>query len=409
MTRRRREPPFDVPAVVLLVAALLVLALLALSLREKPPPFPRPAGVGLVVAEAAVKLTGYQKRWIDDKARFKTGRMARQTGKSFGTALEVALEMQETPRTPEVILSSGQRASKENIDKVAMHLRAIQQAAEVLATEWAGEEGKYMAHEIVLPNGSRCIGLPANPDTARGHSANVYLDEFAFHKESRKIWAALFPTITRGYRLRVTSTPQGKNNKFYELDTNAAYSHHVVTIVDALADGLELRDPETGELTTVDQLRAALGDDEAFEQEYMVAFLDEATAWLSYELISAAEDELLDLTPDWIGELLALAQDAHRVAPSIVEPLPFRFPAPPGELELGLDIGRRRDLSVIWLNALRGELRETWVAIGLRNQTFGVQERVLYTLYNLLPIRRGCIDETGIGMQLAERAKDKFG
>ena len=32
----------------------------------------------------------------------------------------------------------------------------------------------------------------ANPDTARGFSANVFLDEFAFHKDSREIWKALF-------------------------------------------------------------------------------------------------------------------------------------------------------------------------------------------------------------------------
>ncbi|MHC1760407.1 MAG: terminase family protein [Negativicutes bacterium] len=61
------------------------------------------------------------------------------------------------------------------------------------------------------------IGLPANPDTARGFSGNVVLDEFAFHRDSRKIWTALYPTITRGYKIRIISTPNGKSGKFYEL------------------------------------------------------------------------------------------------------------------------------------------------------------------------------------------------
>ena len=44
--------------------------------------------------------------------------------------------------------------------------------------------------------------------------------EFAFHKDSREIWKALFPVISAGWKLRVVSTPNGKGNKFYELVTD---------------------------------------------------------------------------------------------------------------------------------------------------------------------------------------------
>jgi phage FluMu gp28-like protein len=71
------------------------------------------------------------------------------------------------------------------------------------------------------PAGSRVTALPANPDTARGFSANVFLDKFAFHQNSREIWKALFTVISAGFRLIVTSTPNGKGNKFYELMTVA--------------------------------------------------------------------------------------------------------------------------------------------------------------------------------------------
>ena len=112
---------------------------------------------------------------------------------------------------------------------------------------------------------------------------NVLLDEFAFHPDSHKIWAALFPTITRGYKLQVISTPQGKQNKFYELCTsNEKFSKHKLTIYDAVAQGLELRD-ENGSRITPEDLRQALGDEDAWQQEYMVEFLDEATAFLTYE------------------------------------------------------------------------------------------------------------------------------
>lgn len=353
----------------------------------------------------AVPLTDYQKRWVMDRSRFKVGRWARQTGKSFGSTLEIALDMAEAGGTW-VILSSGERASRENGEKTQMHLQAIGAAAELLEGYAVFGDGTFKVHEIRLPNRGRCICLPANPDTARGHSAHVYLDEFAFHRDSRRIWTALFPTITRGYKLRVTSTPQGKKNKFYDLATNPEYSQHVVTIFDAVAGGLQLRD-DTGRVCSPEELRQALDDEDAWLQEYMIEFLDEASAWLSYELIAEAEDPLLEVMPAWAVELVARAQEAHAANPTDVQPLRVDLPPFPGELFVGLDIGRRRDLTVIWPLVDRGLARETAAAIALARQPFGVQERVLWTL--LVVARRACIDRSGLGMQLAERAVERFG
>lgn len=70
------------------------------------------------------------------------------------------------------------------------------------------------ALKVQLPGGSKITALPANPDTARGFSANVLLDESAFHQDSRAIWKVLFPVISKpGLKLRVISTPNGKGNK----------------------------------------------------------------------------------------------------------------------------------------------------------------------------------------------------
>ena len=62
-----------------------------------------------------------------------------------------------------------------------------------------------------------CGCLPANPDTARGYTGNIVLDEFAFHGDAHKIYAACFPIITRGYSIEVISTPNGTAGKFYEI------------------------------------------------------------------------------------------------------------------------------------------------------------------------------------------------
>lgn len=367
-----------------------------------------------------VPLLDYQRAAILDRARFRFRLQARQTGKSFGESLDGVLDAVER-KQPWVWLSAGERQSKELIDKGAMHARAIGAAVEVLTEDFRVEEGRFTSHVLQLP-GARIVGLPANPATARGHSANILLDEFAFHRDSRAIWTALFPTVTRGYRITICTTPQGKQNKAYDLWTDwsrraaageAAYSCRKVTIFDAVAGGLVLRDHE-GKPTTPEQLREALGDEEAWQQEYLCEFLDEATAWLSFDLIAACEDAELDLAPAWVGRLLEEAVASHRTYLKTKREVPLD----PGLLEdlrgieavyLGMDIGRRRDLTVLWPMVEVGGVLRTLAVIELARQPFWVQERILCHLLAVPGMRRACLDATGIGAQLAEAAQERFG
>ena len=243
-------------------------------------------------AEARAILYPYQRRWIDDQSRFKIGMFSRQTGKTYTSTLEIAEDMVkaevEKRRVRWVILSRGERQAREAMEEgLKVHLRAYGAAFESLESDFhLADATSCKSLEVVMAHGSRVTALPANPDTARGFSANVFLDEFAFHADSRKIWAALFPVVSRnGLKLRVVSTPNGKGNKFYDLMTSAetaGWSKHVVDIYQAVADGLP-RD--------VEALRAALNDPDAWAQEYELQWLDEASAWLSYDLINAVEHE----------------------------------------------------------------------------------------------------------------------
>src|SRR6185369_12727661 len=272
----------------------------------------------------------------------------------------------------------------------------------VVELEGTFKEGdsEYKQLEIVFPNGSRIIGLPANPATARGHSAHILLDEFAFHKDSRAIWKALFPTVTRGYMIRIISTPMGKKNKFYELWTaktlqtffglehevkgeRGGWSKHKVDINDAVEMGLVLMDEDGGQIEPED-LRLALADDEAWHQEYLCEFLDETTAWLPYDLIEGVEDIQLDPMPLWAEELVNAAIDHHEQYKSYENPPPFTAGDSiladvlfPGELYAGFDVARRRDLSIIWLDELIGDLARSRAVIDLKKQPFGVQRLVL--------------------------------
>jgi len=74
--------------------------------------------------DPAVKLTEYQKNWVQDASRWKIGVVTRQGGKSFSGALEPVLDCAEH-KSMWVFLSAGERQSKELMSKAAMHARAV--------------------------------------------------------------------------------------------------------------------------------------------------------------------------------------------------------------------------------------------------------------------------------------------
>ena len=381
--------------------------------------------------KSAIQLTDYQKNWVQDKSRFKIGVMTRQGGKSFETSLEAVLDSLEA-RDMWVFLSAGERQSKELMGKAAMHARAAGKVIEEIESEFIAEDKtKYKQLEIIFPNGSRIVGLPANPDTARGWSANIVLDEFALHKDSREIWKSMFPTVTRGYKIRVISTFKGKTNKFYELFFGAptlqeytgadyeytgdrgGWSKHFVSIYQAIEMGLDLKD-ENGAPIEPEDLRLALNDDDAWAEEFECIPSDEVSAFLTHEMISSVEDVKIDKMPFWVEKLIQAAQVNYTEykRTKVKPPLPLdvlRNVEFLGELYVGMDIGRKKDLSVIWVDQkIESVLRATAI-IELKRQAYFVQEQVLHTILSQKAFKRACIDETGIGNQLAETARDLFG
>ncbi|MFO1038133.1 MAG: terminase family protein [Geminicoccaceae bacterium] len=343
---------------------------------------------------AAVPLHAYQRSWLQDDARFKIGMFARQTGKTFTTTLEIVDDCfaaaVEGRRERWVILSRGERQAKEAMDEgVKRHAKAYEMAFEEASYDWVGGAGSYRAVEVELPGGSKITALPANPDTARGYSANVFLDEFAIHADSRAIWGALFPVVSKpGLRLRITSTPKGKGNKFYELMTSqdgpladaagapqprGVWSKHQVDIYQAVADGLP-RD--------IEELRRAVDDEDVWAQEFELKWLDEAESWLSFDLITACEHD-----------------DAGN--PDLYQG---------GPVWLGNDIARRRDLWVLWVLEQVGDVLWARELIERRGISFAEQDAILdETVRRYRRTMRIAMDQTGMGEKPVEDAKRRHG
>ena len=326
--------------------------------------------------KAMVPLLEYQREDVECEARFRWNCWARQTGKSFTKSLRRILRGLRRRRT-QIFLSAGERQSRELMAKARQHCEALKIATDYYDSQFF-QDLSIKQLEMKLPGGVRIIGLPANPQTARGFTGDVFLDEFAMHAFDREIWAAMFPTLLRGGgELDVASTPKGRDNLFHRLRDNERFSTSVLTLPEAISQGLDV---------DADEVKRAMGDEMLYRQEFLCEFIDETTAFLTYDQIAACSDARL--TPH-----------------STVEPLADD----PRDLFVGVDVGRLRDLTVVWVLAQVSDVLTTVAIFELAGAPFRAQFALLCDVLAVRRVRRCCIDAGGLGMQLAEQAVERFG
>lgn len=327
-----------------------------------------------------------QYDWAQDRSPLKMALKCRQLGYSFVETLAQVDECARTPNLTWINLSRGQRQSDELIEKSARHVETINAAIERADGQVFSEKDYYCdsidervtMRSIQFKNGSVIRGLPANADTARGFSGHVFLDEFAFHRDARAIKAAVIPITTRGYRLRIVSTPSGKANPYYEMwsDKDSGYVKHRVDIYEAAYRNVHFKpDPAA--------LRRAMADDELFAQEYECVFIDDESAFIPWEMITAAESDKAGESGD---------------------------PKTPGELYAGLDIGRRRDWTVLWICARQpgGTLLTVAVDV-MKGMPFADQVLRVRRWLDTGRVHGLHVDETGMGMPIAEELVTLYG
>lgn len=353
-----------------------------------------------------IPLTGFQREWIDDKSRYKIGVKPRRAGFTFASSLEIPLEMVAKP-TKWFLGSRTQETAKEGCREVQRHLRAFQMASKAaseiheIETEYWFEDMRLTKFYIELANGSEFHAITAHPDAMRGFGGNVLLDEFGFHRDSHELWKATYASIIRGHRVEVLSTPNYQQGKYYEqaraceatagrppsrAELRGSYrwqagiwSVHWLDIFTAIPQLKEI-----GVDIDLADLREAAGDEEAFQQEFCCVFLSSSEMWIPLEMIAAARSALA--TTEW---------DPGRP----VE----------GWLYAGMDIGRRKDRTVIWVDEVIGDVAFARGVIRLEKTPFEQQYQIAKTVLAHPKLRRMCFDETGIGMMLAERARTEFG
>jgi phage FluMu gp28-like protein len=346
----------------------------------------------------------YQKRWALDDARWKFGLMARQVGKDFASGLEGIRDIfgheRHKKKTDWLIAAPSERQSLESLAKWKEWAAEYKFAIDIVDEEReGGSEALLKSSTIVFPNGSRVIAVPGRPDTVRGYSANVLLTEFAFFESPDLTWRAILPSITNPMRggvkkVRLITTPNGIGNKAHEIwsrnyklgqdgqdgrDGQAVkkspWSCHFVDIYKAVAEGLKI---------DIEELKAALNDPEGWAQEFECQFLDAQSVLLPYELIATCESA---------GATAAV-------------PAEFWQTFPPHPIDMGIDFGRRQDLTVCWANARLGDVAQTVEVLELANMS--TPDQVALLRPRLQRARRVCLDYTGAGIGMGDYLAREF-
>jgi phage FluMu gp28-like protein len=274
--------------------------------------------------------------------------------------------------------------------------------------------------ELEFSNGARLISLPSKPPRGKARM-NVYLDEFAHVQHDRRIYTAALPVISKGGRLRIGSSPLGASGVFWEVFTESmqpypGYSRKRTPWWEVQAFCLNVREARRLAPRMVTSARVDLfGNDrikaiyanmpeEDFRQEYEAEFVDETTAWISWDEIKANQDkELLCARATMRGS------DKSKVIEAVDQ---LRAWLRGQQVELafggGADIGRTRNTTEIDLvGVTTTKSFPLRLALTLDNVEFDDQKDVLELVLTGLPVVKLLIDQNGIGRNLAENlAKD---
>jgi len=344
----------------------------------------------------------YQERWIIDRSRLKLMEKARQIGLSWSTAYAAVERTAEAgAKFDQWISSRDDLQARLVIEDCKMFAKVLQLAAEDLGEQVIDKDRKISAYVLHFANGRRIHSMSSNPDAQAGKRGGRILDEFALHPDPRKLWSIAYPGITWGGSMEVISTHRGSGNFFNQLirevkehSNPKKISLHRVTLADALAQGflykLQQSLPDDHEIMGMNEddyfdfIKSGCADEESFQQEYMCVPADDATAFLEYDLIAGCE----------YG-----AQEMWEVDCSVDRPK--------GRLFAGLDIGRKKDLTVLWVLELLGDTLYTRMVVELKNMSKPDQEKVLWPI--MANMDRSCLDYTGLGIGWGDDAQRKFG
>lgn len=352
--------------------------------------------------------------WSDDST-FRIENKSRQIAWSWALAADFMADAILSGRDG-IFVSISLEEAKEKI----RYAKAVYENLRVSGLPRLVRDAQF---NLELANGARLTSLPSKPARGRARS-NVGLDEFAHAQRDRAIYTGSLPVISKGGRLRIGSSPLGASGVFWEVFTQTMRPYpgyrrratpwwHVYSFCTdvraARAAAATLSGAEMVERYGNERIQAIYGNmpSEDFAQEYAARFVDESTAWITWEEIKAAQALGEGMTCYMVSAVGSVTPEIHEAILSLARD------AESGKAErafcAGVDIGRTRNTTEIYLVGLATTKQyPTRLGISLDGMEFDDQLSVILDVLSNLPVVTMKIDQNGIGRNLAENAASRF-
>ena len=350
-------------------------------------------------ADSEIFFLPYQVRWITDPARLKIIEKSRQVGISLATAYSAVRRASAQGARYDVWVSSRDEfQARLFIEDCKQWADILQKVVCSLGDHPLDQSVRDSSYVLPFTNGRSIYSLSSNPNALAGKRGHVILDEFALHQDQSLLYRVAQPVTTWGGQLEIISTHRGSHSLFNQIlhrikeeQLPAGWSHHRVTLADAVEQGLVERiNARTGVNETREgflaRLRAECVDEAQWLQEYCCTPADDHDAFIPSTLVAACEETDPTAAKDW--DYLVNC---------------------PNPLYLGVDIGRKHDLTVLDLGEWVDGVMHDRLRMVMANRPFEEQEAQLWRLLELPQLQRACIDATGLGQHLAENAENRFG
>lgn len=338
----------------------------------------------------------YQAAWLEDHSQIKLCEKSRRVGMSYVQAFEDVVDTGVNGLYDTWFSSNNESNAREYIDYCKKFASVLNLTIEATGGEEILEEGEAQTFVIRFRNGKKITGLSSSPNQLHGKGGKIVLDEFARRDNEAEVWEAASPAgLVWGFPIRIISTHRGKQSVFYSFIKRLergelTWSHHKTDFVQAVRQGLAdkaLKKKCTREEQDayIAKIRDSVGDPAIWAQQFMCLPQDENETFLSYPLLeSAARAELLSID--------ALAASGR-------------------ELYAGLDVGRKKNFSLLWITEkVSASLYMTRYIYPIQGEAFPKQDRLIGEILTRLPnLRRLCIDATGMGIGLTDYLQEQFG
>ena len=258
------------------------------------------------------------------------------------------------------------------------------------------------AMRITFNCGSCIHVMSSSVDAIAGKRGHVYIDEAALHKDFQQLFDIARPATRWGYSLTFFSTHRSKQNYFYKLiekikKGEVPYAKAMsITLMEALNDDYLHRINDKSRLLGG---KVYESNEEFFENEKAQASSEEM--FLQENMcIPADADATQAVKEDDLSRIMFPQNEI------------FGRPQLGKKYFAGIDIGRNRDLTVVWICEDISDGRQPMLVARhmeiMSKVDFSTQERKIAETLNKWKPRHCMIDGTNVGAMIAENLEKRF-